>query len=321
MRFSVDGMWRQSSGLTHTQLSSHILRGSWIKCGSSQRYLTNTEALCTMCNLDDGVPVEITLWSLPDFTSSFGALSHSKEVFTFNLIPKCSSSRAHLHSHIVFQVNTIPGIPSFSSNPISLCARERHKNGLKLIRSRNTQVHSRASSVPTIVQNPIDARPPAELLNEFQPSRGKPVRITHSQTHPAVSEITSLSTSSNRQFIVDSRVVPRLPESTIAAIPERVIRRPAIFVTIMWIKDENLYPLVNAMSSYSAALDFWVQYTKIANNLYVTTTKHKSVENFCYSSYALCWFLQGNNPFHVDLTQPNHITTIVGWANNTFSQG
>ncbi|KAH3705968.1 hypothetical protein Pelo_19484 [Pelomyxa schiedti] len=74
------------------------------------------------------------------------------------------------------------------------------------------------------------------------------------------------------------------------------------------------------MSSYSAPLDFSVQYTKLANNLYVMTTKHNSVENFCYSTYALYCFIRGNNPFHIDLTQPNPIISFIGWANNTFSQ-
>ncbi|KAH3731716.1 hypothetical protein Pelo_17450 [Pelomyxa schiedti] len=323
-------MWRHTSGLSHTQLANHILRGSWVNLGWSQK------ALCTKCNMESGEPVAITLWSLPESSSSFGALSHSKEVFTFNLIPKCSSSRAHLHSQIALLVNTIPGIPSFSSNPISLCARERHKISTKLIASSTQQQqHSQASSAlestrkPIRLLNPFNTELPAEylhVLSSFEPPGGKPVRITQGRTDPGTvlgflaSELTFLNTASSRQPIVDSRSVPRLAESTIAAIPERIRRRPAIFVMIIGIKDENFVPLHNILSEYQVPLDFSLQSTRLSNNLYVMTIRHKSVENFCYSSYALSQFARGHNPFHIDFTRPNPIITFIGWANNTFAQ-
>ncbi|KAH3763282.1 hypothetical protein Pelo_4861 [Pelomyxa schiedti] len=134
-------------------------------------------------------------------------------------------------------------------------------------------------------------------------------------------EFVSLKTTSNRQCIVDSRFIPKLPESTIAGIPGRTfLHRPAIFVSIMSIQEENFLTLFKALSDFECSLEFTVQYGKISSNLFVLAAIHKSVENFCNRRDARSGFITGNNPFHVDLTQPNPILRFLGWANNTFSQ-
>ncbi|KAH3714356.1 hypothetical protein Pelo_19134 [Pelomyxa schiedti] len=305
-------MWRQSTGISHTELSNHVLGGSWVK------WSLNTKAACSKCNGKNGEPAEISLWSLPDITTSFDVHSHSQEVITFHITPKCSSTRSHIKSKIVYLVTTIPGIGAFSSNSISLCSRARnHCNQLRL-------------SGPLRLLRPSPTAPRPQQHPHLSTKHGHattaapgPVRQEYTSALAHVKgtlELVSLKTTSNRQCIVDSRFIPKLPESTIAGIPERISRRPAIFVSIMSIQEENFLTLFKALSDFQSSLEFTVQYGKISNNLFVLATIHKSVENFCYGSDLRSEFITGNNPFHVDFSQPNPILKFVGWANNTFSQ-
>lgn len=318
MRFSVDGMWRQTSGLSHTQLANHILHGGyWAKYGTQNR------ALCKKCNsVEGGDPVEVTLWSLPECTLCFDAAAHPKEVFTFDVAPKCSSSRSHIRSKIAFLISTVPGIDTITSNPISLCSRNRRWNPPHSFTPEQQMVLINCSKWPSEER----AENPISLLNELScrsvlKPLADPPNYSHQRTSlTQVSELVSLRSTSDRQTFLDSRSSPKLPESTVAAIPERILRRPAVIVTIMHVQEQNFDTLFNALSAYQGPLDFVIKYTKISSNLYVLTGKHKSVENFCYGNQCLSGFVRGDNPFHIDLTQPNPIVTFIGWANNTFSQ-
>ncbi|KAH3759980.1 hypothetical protein Pelo_8188 [Pelomyxa schiedti] len=305
MRFSVDGMWRQTSGLSNTQLVNHVLRGHWIKYGTSP----SQKALCTKCNaLGGGAPVDLTLWNLPESSAGFGSLAHSKEVFTFRLHPKCSSSRSHIKSKLAFLVTSLPGVGTFCSNPVSLCSRDRHIE---------KYTSTKSSSLPLV------PKPPSLYLHATNYSTEHIVKNTFNllrHSNSLASALVTLDTSSSRQFIVDSRIVPILPESTIAAIPERVFRRPTIVVLLMRITEENFNIMFTEMGTYQSPLDFVLQHRKLSDNLYIITMKHQSVENFCYCNEALARFARGKNPFHIDLTKPNPIVTFIGWANNTFSQ-
>ncbi|KAH3759981.1 hypothetical protein Pelo_8189 [Pelomyxa schiedti] len=345
MRLRVDGMWRETAGLSHTQLASHMLNGGyWAKYGTANK------VSCTRCNCENGSPVEVTLCNLPDPTSCFDALSHSKEVFTFKLTPKCTSSRSHIGSKIVFLVTSVPGIATFSSNPVSLLSRDRRidrptspKPLLSPSQSSSSSSSSSSSPPPSslcvrakqhsedVTRNPLNliiySNPNVQTQHIATFCRNTAPHITQSRVHhhsknllSVASHLISLDSTSNRQTIVDSRIVPTLPESTIAAIPERVFRRPAIFVSIMCINAENFNILINAMSDYQVPLNFALQYRQLYDSLYIVTTKHQSVENFCYCNYTLSQFARGKNPFQMDLTKPNPIVTIIGWANNTFSQ-
>ncbi|KAH3731717.1 hypothetical protein Pelo_17451 [Pelomyxa schiedti] len=336
MRLNVDSLWRQSMGMSPSDISNHVLKGKWLKYGTLQ------EALCQKCNTVNGAPVEITLWSLPDVTNSFDTLSRAKEVFIFNLTTKCTSTKAHLKSEIVLVVSSIPGAYPFSSNPITICARDRHRQRRKTppsptlpLPTMTLSLSPQHASSKNIIKHPmnlvqkINLTPPAQALSEFRfPTfHGTALKITPNGGDPKTvigflaSEIQSLRPTSDKQSIVDSRSVQRLPESTIAAVPEVLLRRPAIiFVTIVSIADENFEILYSSMSKFQFPLEFILQYAKIANNLYVITTKHQSVESFCYASSIMGIFAKGNNPFHVDLTQPNPIFKFIGWANNTFAQ-
>ncbi|KAH3763283.1 hypothetical protein Pelo_4862 [Pelomyxa schiedti] len=222
MRLIVDTMWRQSTGISHTELSNHVLGGSWVRWG------LNTEARCSKCNGKNGGELaEITLWSVPDIiTTSFNVHSHSKEVITFHVTPKCSSTRTHIKSKIMYLVTTIPGIGAFSSNSISLCSkpsnhRIQHRlSGPRLLRPFLTasppppqqqhlhHLYTKIESDSTTTPAPAEQECTSELAH-----------ITHTL------EFVSLKTTSNRQCIVDSRFIPKLPESTIAGIPGRTFLR------------------------------------------------------------------------------------------------
>ncbi|KAH3766909.1 hypothetical protein Pelo_1225 [Pelomyxa schiedti] len=302
MRLIVDTLWRQSSGISHTELSDHVLGGSWVKWG------LNTEATCSKCNGKNGEPVEMSLWSLPDIATSFDVHSHSNEMIAFHLTPKCSSTRTHIKSKIVYLVTTIPGIGTFSSNPISLC-------------SRPSNHHQPRLSIPRLMRPFVAASPPhLHPLTKTNSYLATPVAPVQREYTSAL-DLVSLNTMSNRQYIVDSRFVPKLPESTIAGIPGRIFRnRPAIFVSIMSIQEDNFVTLFKFMSEFQSSLEFTVQYGKISSNLFVLAAIHKSVENFYRRSEVRSECITGNNPFHVDFTQPNPILKFLGWANNTFSQ-
>ncbi|KAH3767485.1 hypothetical protein Pelo_608 [Pelomyxa schiedti] len=350
MRLIVDAKWRQSSGISHTELSNHVLCGSWVKRG------LRTVARCSTCSGKTGEPVETTLWSLPDLTamettlwslpdltaSFHHAHSNPKEVIAFHVTPKCSSTRSHIKSKIILLVSTIPGVAPFASNPISLCSRDRNR-GPQL-----RPIQSPLGSPEVIIPPPAVMMEPQPLRRKnrdhvpsttaqdrdyYPSSRSKRDTDTSAQqqrveddsrclVHTKSSmEYISFQTTSNRQCIVDSRSAPvKFPESMIAGIPERIFRRPVIFVFILSVKEEHFIPLINSMIALQAPYEFTLQYGKISNDLFVIGCGHKNVESFCYGIAMRCKFLTGNNPFHMDITKPNPFIKFLGCANNTFSQ-
>ncbi|KAH3763281.1 hypothetical protein Pelo_4860 [Pelomyxa schiedti] len=314
MRLIVNTMWRQSSGFSHTDLSNYVLGGSWVKWG------LNSKATCSKCNGKNGEPAEISLWSLPETTTSFDLHSHSQEVITFYITPKCSSTRTHIKSKIVYLVTTIPGIGAFSSNSISLCSRARnHCNQLRLSGPlRLLRPSPDAPQQQQQQQQHSHLYTKTDSHHTTTPGRGQQ-EFTSALAHiKGTLEFVSLKTTSNRQCIVDSRFIPKLPQSTIAGIPERIFRRPVVFISIMSIREENFLPLFKALSDFQSSFDFTIQYCKISSNLFILAAIHKSVENFCYGSNARSGFITGNNPFHMDFSQPNDILQVVGRASNTF---
>ncbi|KAH3732129.1 hypothetical protein Pelo_17043 [Pelomyxa schiedti] len=278
MRLIVDAKWRQSSGISHTELSNHVLCGSWVKWG------LRSEARCSMCAGKNGEPVETTLWSLPDLTASFDVHSHSKEVIAFHVTPKCSSTRSHIKSKIILLVSTIPGVEPFASNSISLCSRDR---------SRRHQLHKiQPLGSPELIPPPavVIGNQPREKNHVHVPSttpqgtadcptsqsKRKPDSCAQQQrveddsrslVHTKSSmEFISFQTTSNRQCIVDSRSdLGKFPESMIAGIPERIFRRPVIFISILAIKEENFITLINSMIALQPTYGFTLQYGKIAS--------------------------------------------------------
>ncbi|KAH3763247.1 hypothetical protein Pelo_4908 [Pelomyxa schiedti] len=299
MKLSVDSIWRQSTGITHTELANHVICGSWVKWG------LNAKAICRKCTGKSSEPVEITLRSLPVTNSPGVPCPPSTEVIIFSITPMCSSTRSHIGSKIVLLVSTIPGIGAISSNCIALCSKPpRGDQGSTAIRLK--EVHP----LPLLRRHlPVHFGP--------LPTLGDTSTLVHTK---GTVEFVSFTTTSNRQYIVDSRSVTKLPESTIAGITERISRRPAVFISIISIEPENFCAIVKALKELTVTYDFSVQYRQISRNLFVLATIHKNVENFCYSNDVRYAFIHGNNPFHIDLSKPNPILKYLGWANNTFSQ-
>ncbi|KAH3722653.1 hypothetical protein Pelo_18641 [Pelomyxa schiedti] len=260
--------------------------------------------------------------------------SNPKEVIAFHVTPKCSSTRSHIKSKIILLVSTIPGVAPFASNSISLCSRDRNR-GPKL-----RPIQSPLGSPEVIIPPPAVMMGPQPLRRKnrdhipsttaqdrdyYPSSRSKRDTDTSAQeqrveddsrslVHTKSSmEYISFQTTSNRQCIVDSRSAPaKFPESMIAGIPERIFRRPVIFVFILSVKEEHFIPLINSMIALQAPYEFTLQYGKISNDLFVIGCGHKNVESFCYGIAMRCKFLTGNNPFHMDITKPNPIIKFLG---------
>ncbi|KAH3767328.1 hypothetical protein Pelo_810 [Pelomyxa schiedti] len=284
----------------------------------------------------NGEPVETTLWSLPDLTASFDVDSHSKEVISFHVTPKCSSTRSHIKSKIILLVSTIPGVEPFASNSISLCSRDRSR--CRRLREKTLLGSPEGIIRPPAVmigpqpreKNHVHVPPTsAKDLVSYPASRAK--RSTEVSAPPqqcvedeprsivlhtkSTMEFISFQTTSNRQYIVDSRSAPvKLPESMIAGIPERIFRRPVIFMFIIAIKEEHFIALINSLIALQPTYEFTLEYGKISDDLYVIGGGHKNVESFCYATEMRHKFLTGNNPFHMDITQPNPIIKFLGHA-------
>ncbi|KAH3767318.1 hypothetical protein Pelo_800 [Pelomyxa schiedti] len=265
----------------------------------------NSEARCSRCSGKNGEPVETTLWSLPDLTASFDVDSHSKEVISFHVTPKCSSTRSHIKSKIILLVSTIPGVEPFASNSISLCSRDRS-------RSRRLHKIQPLGSPERII------RPPAVMIGP-QPREKNHVHVPTTAKdlvyYPASRAKRNTEVSAPQQCVEDDpRSVVLHTKSTMEFISfQTTSHRQYIAIT-----EEHFIALINSIIALQPTYEFTLEYGKISDDLYVIGGGHKNVESFCYATEMRHKFLTGNNPFHMDITQPNPIIKFLGCANNTF---
>lgn len=122
MYLRVKSEWRVHAGIEPRALADAVAAGTWHKYGSSE------DAICTICDPCGGPPVRIQVESIAPCVETFpDAQVPEYELYTFDLYPKCTSTRVHMKSQIVLLVGGIPDLPPITSPPVSLRARDHKK--------------------------------------------------------------------------------------------------------------------------------------------------------------------------------------------------